>query len=106
MYKIAKLFDEASVPVDGDLNVDFVSPSYFEALISLLDETPSRVIGELRKKMRIFIIINDISKIVTQNIYVSELYTLEFCEPSNKDYHQRNERLGRFTEKHISKNKR
>ncbi|XP_020278403.1 neprilysin-like [Pseudomyrmex gracilis] len=44
VYKIAKLFDEASVPVDGDLNVDFVSPSYFEALISLLDETPSRVI--------------------------------------------------------------
>lgn len=46
MYKIAELFDEASVSVDGDLDIELDSPDYFEGLISLLDETPSRVIGE------------------------------------------------------------
>ncbi|XP_020278382.1 neprilysin-1-like [Pseudomyrmex gracilis] len=44
VYKIAEIFDEASVPVDGDLDVQVGSSDYFKGLISLLDETPSRVI--------------------------------------------------------------
>jgi hypothetical protein len=45
VYKIRELFDEAYVPVNGDLNLRIKSPGYFKDLIALLDETPSRTIG-------------------------------------------------------------
>jgi len=50
MYKIAEIFDEAHVSVDSDLNLEVTSPDYFEALISLLDETSKRTIGEFQKQ--------------------------------------------------------
>ncbi|XP_020278507.1 neprilysin-like isoform X2 [Pseudomyrmex gracilis] len=43
-YKVATTFYEAGVLVDEDLHVVVTSPDYFEALASLLDETPSRTI--------------------------------------------------------------
>lgn len=46
VYKIAKAFYEAGVSIDADLRLTVTSPDYFEALVSLLDETPSRTIGE------------------------------------------------------------
>lgn len=49
VHKITELFDEASVAVNGDLDVEIGSPDYFEALASLLDETSSRTIGKLKK---------------------------------------------------------
>lgn len=49
VYKITELFDEAHVSVNGDLNLEVQSPDYFEALVSLLDETSKRTIGEFRK---------------------------------------------------------
>lgn len=49
VYKIAEMFDEAHVSVDGDLNLEVI-PDYFEALVSLLDETSKRTIGEFRKQ--------------------------------------------------------
>lgn len=50
VYKIEELFDEAGVSVDGDLNIQVDSPDYFEALVSLLDKTPTRTIGEFLEK--------------------------------------------------------
>ncbi|XP_029660961.1 neprilysin-like isoform X2 [Formica exsecta] len=44
VYKVAELFDEAHVSVDGDLNLEIGSSDYFEALVSLLDETSRRTI--------------------------------------------------------------
>ncbi|XP_012534425.1 endothelin-converting enzyme 1 [Monomorium pharaonis] len=43
-YKIEEIFDEAYVPVDGDLNLKIGSPGYFKKLIALLDKTSSRTI--------------------------------------------------------------
>lgn len=53
MYKVAELFDEAHVPVDGDLSLEVQSSDYFEALVSLLDKTSKRTIGEFRKQCHI-----------------------------------------------------
>lgn len=47
MHKITELFHEANVVVDDYLDVEVDSPDYFEALVSLLDETSSRTIGKL-----------------------------------------------------------
>ncbi|XP_036145439.1 endothelin-converting enzyme 1 [Monomorium pharaonis] len=44
IYKIGKLFDEAQVHVDGNLNLRIRSPNYFANLAVLLDETSSRTI--------------------------------------------------------------
>ncbi|KAL6445044.1 hypothetical protein ACFW04_002160 [Cataglyphis niger] len=44
VHKIKELFDEAHVSVDGDLSLDVDSSDYFEALVSLLDETSRRTI--------------------------------------------------------------
>ncbi|XP_011861289.1 PREDICTED: neprilysin-like isoform X2 [Vollenhovia emeryi] len=44
LYKIGELFDEAHVPVDGDLDLEIGSPGYFKDLIALLDKTSSRTI--------------------------------------------------------------
>lgn len=46
IYKIAELFDEANVAIDNDLSIKVNSADYFEALVSLLDETSGRTIGK------------------------------------------------------------
>ncbi|XP_011861287.1 PREDICTED: neprilysin-like [Vollenhovia emeryi] len=44
LYKIGELFDEAHVPIDGALDLEIGSPSYFRNLVALLDKTSSRTI--------------------------------------------------------------
>ncbi|XP_018307444.1 membrane metallo-endopeptidase-like 1 [Mycetomoellerius zeteki] len=44
LYKIGELFDEAHVPVSGDMDIKISKPDYFSCLVSLLDETSSRTI--------------------------------------------------------------
>ncbi|XP_011861285.1 PREDICTED: neprilysin-11-like [Vollenhovia emeryi] len=64
--KIKALFDEANEPVNNDLNV-IVSSSYFEELLSLLDETSNRTIVN-------YIHWNFISKVIKTT--TSEMRTL------------------------------
>lgn len=71
MYKVAELFDEAHVPVDGDLSLNVDSSDYFEALVSLLDKTSSRTIGEFRKQ---YDVNNETSSICVRAKYVSVNY--------------------------------
>ncbi|XP_018346008.1 PREDICTED: neprilysin-1-like [Trachymyrmex septentrionalis] len=44
LYKIGELFDEAHVPVSGDMDIKISNLDYFSNLISLLDDTSSRTI--------------------------------------------------------------
>ncbi|XP_014470512.1 PREDICTED: membrane metallo-endopeptidase-like 1 [Dinoponera quadriceps] len=68
VHKITELFDEANVAVDGYLDVEVGSPDYFEALVSLLDETSSRTIVN-------YIHWNFLSKIIkTTTSEMRELY--------------------------------
>lgn len=53
LYKIGELFDEAHVPIDGNLKLKIASPSYFEILAYLLDKTSSRTIGKFRRNTAI-----------------------------------------------------
>ncbi|XP_032679462.1 neprilysin-2-like [Odontomachus brunneus] len=70
VYKITELFDEANVAVDGYLDIKVISPDYFGALVSLLDETSSRTIVN-------YIHWNFLSKIIkTTTSEMRELYNV------------------------------
>jgi len=55
LYKIGELFDEAHVPINGDLDMEIGLPGYFKHLGSLLDKTSSRTIGKFGKKNEVII---------------------------------------------------
>lgn len=86
-----ELLDEAGVDFDSDLNFKILSTEYFEALVSLLDETSSRTIGEFIqcKDNGIMLLIH----LLMQNICFSELHTLELPQQYDKNYYERIEAI-------------
>jgi len=84
--KIKALFDEAYESVDDNLNLDIISPSYVESLLSLLDETSNRMIGKFRERNSEST--KGITHTLIKKIHFSELYTLELHKQNNKDYHK------------------
>lgn len=41
------IFNESGIDISEDTMLKVTSPDYYEKLISLLDETPSRTIGKI-----------------------------------------------------------
>ncbi|EGI67062.1 Endothelin-converting enzyme 1 [Acromyrmex echinatior] len=79
LYKIGELFDEAHVPVNGDMDIKISNPDYFSNLISLLDDTSSRTIVN-------YIHWNFLSRIIrTTTIEMRKLYDAWEEKKNNDD---------------------
>ena len=47
MRKVEKIFSEAGVELDNDVEITVMFPKYIEELRTLLAETPERTLGKL-----------------------------------------------------------